>query len=114
MQAHGIHLSRLLYLSDREYALLQQLRDNFVRSIPECTKEGREVVRREPEEQVERATIKEHPSPVSHAMYEPSHISNVFDSEYWRWRRFKVYYEYVHGEELMDKRYREKQYFMNH
>ena len=111
VQAHGIHLSRLLFLGDGAYALLQQLRDRFVRSIPEYREERREVVCREPEEPAERA-VKECPSPVSVVAYEPSHISNVFDSVYWGWRRFRAYYRYVHDEELMEKRDREVQEFM--
>ena len=101
----------MLFLGDGTYALLQQLKDRFVRSIPECREERCEVVRRKPEEPAERA-IKERPSLVSVVAYEPSHISNVFDSAYWGWRRFRAYYRYVHDEELMEKRDREVQEFM--
>jgi hypothetical protein len=46
------------------------------------------------------------------ASYEPSHITNVLDSEYWQWRRYKAYYRYVYNEEGMEKRYREVREFM--
>jgi hypothetical protein len=46
------------------------------------------------------------------ASYEPSHIMNVLDSEYWQWRRYKAYYRYVYGEEGMEERYREVREFM--
>ena len=98
-------------MGDEEYAILQQLKDRFERSIPESPEEHCEVVRREPEESAERA-VKERSSPVSVVAYEPSHITNVLDSEYWQWRRYKAYYRYVHDEDLMEKRDREVWEFM--
>lgn len=111
VQAHGIHLSKLVYLSEREYSFFQQLRDIFVERVPERSKDVRVLVQRGAEGQLKTSRERATPS-FSHAVYEPSHISNVFDSEYWAWRRYKAYYRYVYGEEGMEQRYREVEEFM--
>jgi hypothetical protein len=98
-------------LSKREYIFLEGLRDRFVGRIPERSKDVRVLVQRETKRCAKRST-EGSPSPVSYAVYEPSHISNVFDSEYWGWRRYKAYYRYVYGEEGMEERYREVEEFM--
>jgi hypothetical protein len=111
VQAHGIHLSKLIYLSKGEYNFLEHLRDIFIERIPECPEATRIPRQREAKRQSKRLT-EEPTSVVSYAVYEPSHIGNVFNSEYWNWRRYKAYYRYVYGEEGMEKRYREVEEFM--
>jgi hypothetical protein len=98
-------------LSKREYIFLEHLRDIFVGRVPEGTDGHRVLVSRIPKRRSKRST-EGSTSPVSYAVYEPSKISNVFDSEYWQWRRYKAYYRYVYGEESMEKRYREVEEFM--
>jgi hypothetical protein len=84
----------------------------FIRSIQDGSEGHCSVpVRRVAKSQTEKV-VRGYDSPISYAVYEPSHITNVLDSEYWQWRRYRSYYRYVYGEEGMEKRYREVREFM--
>lgn len=94
VQAHGIHLSRLLYLSEEEFKFLKVLRENFL-------KKARGFFEKPPKT---RAVAEKQPtaSPVSADLssgidnhtrcYEPTNILATRNCLFWSWRRVREYY----------------------
>jgi len=89
----GIHLSRLVYLSEREFKLLSFLRLDFLKRrgnfyeepsrIPQSGTKKETLIRL-------RRTSREDLKSQSHTpCYEPTDISFTRDSLFWRWRRVK-------------------------
>ena len=53
-------------------------------------------------------------SKIQNFTYEPTNISNVYSSMYWRWRRVKGYYNEITEEDIdWNKRYKEAKAVMN-
>jgi len=105
VQAQGIHLRRLVYLTKEEFQFLRSLRERFL-------KRRRRFFEKPPRT---RFVAKKQPlvCPTNNALlpgidrcipcYEPANIDVTRDSLFWRWRRVKEYYRDFLGME--DRRY---------
>ena len=94
IQAQGIHLRRLVYLSEEEFNFLKLLRFDFLkRARGFFQKQPRRhfVVKKEsliaPRNEDLKPSIDNHT-----ACYEPTNIINTRDSLFWAWSRVKEYY----------------------
>lgn len=94
VQAHGIHLSRLIYFSEEEFKLLKVLRENFlkkVRGFFEKPPKTRAVARKQPT--ASPTTVDLSSRIDNHTRcYEPTNILATRNSLFWSWRRVKEYY----------------------
>ena len=93
VQAHGIHLSRLLYLSEEEFKLLKVLRENFLKKVCgffEKPPKTRAVTEEQP---IAGSTSADFSSGIDSytRCYEPTNILATRNSLFWRWRRVKEY-----------------------
>ena len=93
VQAHGIHLFRLLYLSEEEFKFLKVLRGNFLKKAcgffekPPKTKAvaGKQSI-------VSPTTVDFSSRVDNHTLcYEPTNILATRNSLFWSWRRVKEY-----------------------
>ena len=93
VQAHGIHLFRLLYLSKEEFKFLKVLRENFlkkVRGFLEKPPKTKAVAGKQPI--VSPATVDLSSRIDNHARcYEPTNILATRNSLFWSWRRVNEY-----------------------
>jgi hypothetical protein len=94
VQAHGIHLRRLVYLSKEEFKFLRLLRKSFLKRTRQFfikPPRTRFVTKKEasgyPTNGDLRSRIDNHTP-----CYEPTNIDATRNSLFWRWRRVKEYY----------------------
>jgi hypothetical protein len=111
IQAHGIHLRRLVYLSKEEFKFLKLLRFNFL-------KKARRFFEKQPRT---KFLTKKQPlgCPTNRdflpridnnhiSYYEPTNIVNTRDSLFWSWRRVKEFYrDYLDIEQESKKKERQ-------
>ncbi len=94
VQAHGIHLSRLLYLSEEEFKFLKVLRENFLKKVRGFFKKSpktKAVARKQPTASPKSADLL---SGIDNhtRCYEPTNILATRNSLFWSWRRVREYY----------------------
>ena len=93
VQAHGIHLSRLIYLSKEEFKFLKVLRENFlkkVRGFFEKPPKTRVAARKHPV--VSPVTVDLSSRIDNHTRcYEPTNMVTTRDALFWGWRRVNEY-----------------------
>ena len=94
VQAHGIHLRRLVYLSEEEFKFLKLLRFDFLkkaRGFFEKQPRTRFLTKKQPLEcPVNKDLL---PRIDNHVpCYEPTNIVNTRDSLFWGWRRVREFY----------------------
>ena len=93
VQAHGIHLSRLIYLSEEEFKFLKVLRGNFlkkVRGFFEKPPKTRTAAEKQPI--VSPTTVDLSSRIDNHARcYEPTNMVTTRDALFWGWRRVNEY-----------------------
>ena len=93
VQAHGIHLCRLLYLSEEEFKFLKVLRENFlnkVRGFFEKPQKIRTAAEKQPI--VSLTTVDLSSGIDNHARcYEPTNMVTTRDALFWGWRRVNEY-----------------------
>jgi len=93
VQAHGIHLSRLIYLSEEEFKFLKVLRENFlkqVRGFFEKPLKTRVAAEKQPI--VSPTTVDLLSGIDNHTRcYEPTNILATRNSLFWSWRRVNEY-----------------------
>ncbi len=95
VQAQGIHLKRLVYLTGEEFKFLRLLRKRFLKKIsrffpkqPKADALAKKQALGCPRNEDLRPGIDNYTS-----CYEPTNIVNTRDSLFWRWRRVKEYYK---------------------
>ena len=93
VQAHGIHLFRLLYLSEEEFKFLKVLRGNFLKKVlgffekPPKTRVVAEEqlitgpTRGDLQSRIDNNTL----------CYEPTNMVTTRDALFWGWRRVNEY-----------------------
>jgi hypothetical protein len=93
VQAQGIHLRRLVYLSEEEFRFLRLLRERFLRKAGrffEKQPKARTVTKKQalgsPTRDDLLPKIDNHTS-----CYEPTNMINTRDCLFWSWRRVKEY-----------------------
>ncbi len=101
VQAHGIQVLKLIYLSKKEFKLLRELRDRFV---------GRLAGERKGPSEAKKSTHSRNHrfiSPIRDVLspgrdnpssgYEATRIWNTHDSLFWGWRRVAEYFRDLCG-----------------
>ena len=93
VQAHGIHLSRLLYLSEEEFKFLKVLRGNFLKKVlgffekpPKTRVVAEEQLITGPTRGDLQSRIDNHT-----LCYEPTNMVTTRDALFWGWRRVNEY-----------------------
>ena len=94
VQAHGIHLSRLIYLSEEEFKFLKVLRENFLkkaRGFFEKPPKTRAVAEKQP---IVNPASKDFIGGIDNyaLSYEPTNIVATRNCLFWSWRRVREYY----------------------
>ena len=93
VQAHGIHLSRLIYLSGEEFKFLKVLRENFlkkVRGFFEKPPKTRVVAEKQLITVPTRGDLQSRID--NHTLcYEPTNMVTTRDALFWGWRRVNEY-----------------------
>ena len=95
IQAHGIHLRRLVYLSEEEFKFLKLLRFDFLkkaRRFFEKQPRTKFLTKKQPLECPTNRDLL--PRIANHhiSCYEPTNIVNTRDSLFWSWRRVREFY----------------------
>ena len=103
VQEQGIHLRRLIYLTEEEFKLLELLKKRFLKRIGRFSKGSyskafpRKAFLKSPE----RKDLRQD-NYIIPFLYEPTNIDYTRESLYWSWRRVKEYYENIFQEEGMN------------
>ena len=94
VKEEGIHLRRLIYLTEEEFKFLKILRFEFLRKTGQFFKKG---LNRSPEAEKEPQGCPESEDDSQsngngYASYEATNIGFTWDSLYWSWRRVKEFH----------------------
>ena len=104
VQAQGIHLKRLVYLTEEEFKFLKLLRERFLKrtrrffkKAPRANSVAKKQALQCPTKEDLKPRIDNHTP-----CYEPTNIMATRDSEFWSWMRVKEYDRYIFQEENME------------
>ena len=95
VQAQGIHLSKLIYLSEKEFKYLKFLRAEFLKRTGNFFEEPPRTPQSGTKRETQKGSTKEGFKGLREGdglYYEPTNIQATRDSLFWGWRRVKEYY----------------------
>ena len=94
VQAHGIHLRRLVYLSKEEFKFLRLLRVDFLKRLHRFFEKQPKAISVTKKQPLLSPTCEDlKPRIDNHTpCYEPTNIMATRDCLFWAWRRVKEYY----------------------